>query len=137
MVMRFPEMVPDITSAVRSAVASRSRFTCRGGLVRKAHRLLYHSTLGSRMIKRERELHLPPPLPPRAPRRPPPLADPPRRRGTRRARPQPLASKGRERAVAVGGRGGVPSGLGTGARARGEELPVVDLVEGAGLRVQG
>ena len=28
----------------------------RGGLVFKAHRLLYHSTLGWRVIKREREL---------------------------------------------------------------------------------
>eukprot|EP00290_Baffinella_frigidus_P029257 CAMPEP_0180229206 /NCGR_PEP_ID=MMETSP0987-20121128/25319_1 /TAXON_ID=697907 /ORGANISM="non described non described, Strain CCMP2293" /LENGTH=48 /DNA_ID= /DNA_START= /DNA_END= /DNA_ORIENTATION= len=26
MVMRFPEMLPDITSAIRSAVANRSKF---------------------------------------------------------------------------------------------------------------
>jgi len=30
----------------------------RGGLVFKAHRLLYHSTLGSRVIKKEKKFHV-------------------------------------------------------------------------------
>ena len=31
----------------------------RGGLVFKAHRLLYHSTLGSRVIKKKKKIHKP------------------------------------------------------------------------------
>jgi len=37
-------------------VAPVKRF--RGGLVFKAHRLLYHSTLGLRVIKKKKKLHL-------------------------------------------------------------------------------
>ena len=37
----------------------RAEPAVRGGLVSKAHRLVYHSTLGSRVIKREEEPALP------------------------------------------------------------------------------
>ena len=44
---------PLISSPLRSEVGFPLRF--RGGLVCKAHRLLYHSTLGLRVIKKRRE----------------------------------------------------------------------------------
>ena len=44
-----------LTCAIFSELLIRNAERLRGGLVFKAHRLLYHSTLGSRVIKKKKK----------------------------------------------------------------------------------
>ena len=45
----------ELVAVLKEQVLGRNEERFRGGLVFKAHRLLYYSTLGSRVIKKEED----------------------------------------------------------------------------------